>query len=380
LGLVKESVRLGKIAGVSVGFNWSLLVVAAFLAFGLGSGRFPAEAPGYSNGAYVIAGALTAVAFLAGVLAHEISHAVVARHEGLEVGGIVLWLMGGYTKINQDPPTPGAELRISAVGPLVSLLIGVVFGLAAFVADRLSVPHLAVVVLGWLGTINALLAGFNLLPGSPLDGGRVLHAGVWRWTGDRFRAARTASRAGAVVGAFIIAVGVGELLLAMGGDGIWLALVGWFLVMASRQEEGAAELLHSLEGVRAADVMSPPAQAPGWLTVSAFLQQYDYAGGPPAYLVQQWGGGLAGIVPLDRLRAMTPEDQWHGRAIDHAIGFDALPVFSPSETAGIVVRRLAERQAGWGLVVADGHIQGVVSIDSIARTGEGRRRQPTPVG
>ena len=377
---MKESVRLGRIAGVAVGFNWSLLVVAAFLAIGLGSGRFPAEAPGYSNLAYTLAGVATAVAFLGAVLAHEVSHALVAKREGLPVGGIVLWLMGGYTKITEDPPTPGAELRISAVGPLASLLIGILFGAAAWAGDKAGLSHLAVVVLGWLGMINVLLAVFNLLPGSPLDGGRVLHAGVWRWTGDRFRAARTASRAGGVVGGIIVAIGVVQIFFGVGGgDGLWLALVGWFLVMASRQEQGASELLHALEGVRAADVMSPPATAPGWLTVAAFLQQFDHPGGPPAYLVEQWGleGGLAGVVSLDRLRSVPPDYQWQARAIDFAIGFHELPVFSPSEPAGTVVRKLAEQRAGWGLVVADGHIQGILSLDIIPRFAQ---RRPAGVG
>ncbi len=109
---MKESVRLGRIAGVSVGFNWSLLLIAAFLAIGLGNARFPVEAPGYPGLSYAAAGAVTALAFLACILIHEISHAIVAKHEGLPVDGIVLWLMGGYTRIGGDPKGPGAELRV----------------------------------------------------------------------------------------------------------------------------------------------------------------------------------------------------------------------------------------------------------------------------
>jgi len=108
---MKENVRLGRIAGVAVGFNWTLLLIAGFLAIGLAGSRLPVDAPGYSRLAYAIAGGLTAVAFLGGVLAHEMSHALVARHEGLKVEGIVLWFMGGYTRISQEPPTPGADTQ-----------------------------------------------------------------------------------------------------------------------------------------------------------------------------------------------------------------------------------------------------------------------------
>src|ERR1700722_5708479 len=171
---MKESVRLGRIAGVTVGFNWSLVVIAAFLAIGLGNARFPAEAPGYPGLTYAAAGLVTALAFLACILIHEISHAVVAKHEGLPVDGIVLWLMGGYTRIGAEPKAPGAELRISGAGPLASLLLGIITGGAAIAGHHLGVARLGVSMLEWLAMINVLLAVFNLLPRSPLDGGRIL--------------------------------------------------------------------------------------------------------------------------------------------------------------------------------------------------------------
>jgi Zn-dependent protease len=373
---MKESVRLGRIAGVAVGFNWSLLAVAAFLAVGLSSSRFPAEAPGYGRLAYAIAGSLTALLFLAGVLAHEMSHAIVARREGLKVDGIVLWLMGGYTRISEEPPTPGAELRISGVGPLVSLLVGLLTAGAAFLVDRAHGPHLAVAVLAWLGTINILLAVFNLLPGSPLDGGRVLHAAVWRWTKDKWRAATAASRAGRFLGALLIAVGLAFLLGTRSGiNGLWFAVVGWFLMMASRAEESTSRLLHALEGFRAADVMTAPATAPGWLTAQAFLQQYRW--GPPAYLLEQWGGGLAGVVPVRALDAVPAAEQGSVRAMDLAIPFGELPVFPPDETAANVMRKMAEKDARWGLVVAWDRIAGIVSFEGIPFVAE-HARPPAP--
>jgi Zn-dependent protease/CBS domain-containing protein len=376
---MKESVRLGRIAGVAVGFNWSLLVVAAFLAVGLASSRFPAEAPGYGKLAYAIAGAVTAVAFLAGVLAHEMSHAIVARREGLKVDGIVLWLMGGYTRISEDPPTPGAEFRISGIGPLVSLLLGLVSAGIAVLADRAGLSRLTVAVLAWLGTINILLAVFNILPGSPLDGGRVLHAAVWRWTKDRWRAASAASKAGRFLGALLIAAGLAQLPMGFGGfGGLWFAVIGWFLMAASRAEESTARLLHALEGFRASDVMTAPATAPGWLTAHAFLEQYQW--GPPAYLLEQWGGGLAGVVPVRTLNEVPLTNQSSVRAVDFAIPFSELPVFPPEEPATNVMRKMAERDARWGLVVALDRIAGLLSFEGIPLMAEHARPPTTEVG
>src|ERR1700676_5177472 len=153
---MKESVRLGRIAGVSVGFNWSLVLIAAFLAIGLGNARFPVDAPGYPGLSYAAAGVVTALAFLACILIHEISHAVVAKHEGLPVDGIVLWLMGGYTRIKGDPKAPGAELRISGAGPLASLLLGLLAGGAAVAGHHLHFSRLGVSMLEWLAMINIL--------------------------------------------------------------------------------------------------------------------------------------------------------------------------------------------------------------------------------
>ncbi|MDQ6617730.1 MAG: site-2 protease family protein [Actinomycetota bacterium] len=368
---MKESVRLGRIAGIAVGFNWTLLLIAGFLALGLGGTRFPVDAPGYSQSAYTLAGLLTAVAFLGGVLTHEMSHALVARHEGLKVDGIVLWLMGGYTKISETPRTPGSELRISGAGPLVSLLIGLGCGVAAAVAHAVGVSPLAVSVLTWLGMINVLLAVFNVLPGSPLDGGRIMHAAVWWRTGDKYRATRVASRAGSLLGAGLVAVGIVSAFSGRTGfDGLSLAIVGGFLMMASRAEGGASQVLESLEGLRAADVMAQPGVGPGWLTVDAFLREYAVAGPggvrPPAFLVEQWGGGLAGLTPTVAMEAVPLMHRTVARAGDLALPVAAMPVFAPETAAGEVVTQMNERGAAWALVVASGQIVGVVFIDAMA--------------
>jgi Zn-dependent protease len=377
---MKENVRLGRIAGIAVGFNWTLLLIAGFLAFTLAGTRFPIDAPNYSHTAYNLAGLFTAVAFLGGVLAHEMSHALVARRHGLKVDGIVLWLMGGYTRISEPPKTPRSELWISAAGPIVSLLIGLGCGVLAVAGHAVGFPRLAVSVLTWLGTINVLLAVFNLLPGSPLDGGRIAHSLVWWRTGDKYKATRVASRAGTYLGAGLVGFGVFSLLSRWTGvDGLWLAIVGGFLMMASRAEGGASAVLESLDGLQVTDLMAHPGVGPGWLTIDAFLR--EYAGGPlrpPAYLIEQWGGGLAGLAPTVAMEAVPLGHRFEARAGDFALPMAGLPVFPPSETAGEAATVMSERNAPWALVVRDGQIIGVLNLADMAETA--RKVKATAAG
>jgi Zn-dependent protease len=383
---MKESVRLGRIAGVTIGFNWSLVLIAAFLAIGLGNGRFPVDAPGYPGLSYAAAGVVTAVAFLGCILIHEFSHAVVAKHEGLPVDGIVLWLMGGYTRIGAEPKGPGAELRISGSGPLASLLLGLIAGGAALAGHHLGMSRLGVSMLEWLAMINVLLAVFNILPGSPLDGGRMLHAGVWAWTHDRWRASRIASGAGRAIGVLLVAAGaLTALKTANALDGVWFVVVGWFLFSASKMEERAATLLHSLEGLTAADVMAPfPAVTPGWFTVQAFLEQFGGVAGPSVVLLQSWGGGVSALTTLDDLWSVPPQLRGSTRAIDLGIPLESLPVVGPGETAEAAIRRMEDGDAKWVLVVDAGHIVGAISepmfLKAAAAGPERPRPEPAQVG
>jgi Zn-dependent protease len=175
---VRETFSLGRIAGIRIGVNISVLVIVLIIAGGLALGRFPLVLPGRSTLSYVLAGVVAAVAFLASLLAHELAHALVARRNGIEVEGITLWLLGGVARLKGGARGPGAEFRVAGVGPLTSLVLGVVFGGCAMLATAAGAGGLPVAVLAYLAGINVLLAVFNLVPAAPLDGGRLLRAAV----------------------------------------------------------------------------------------------------------------------------------------------------------------------------------------------------------
>ncbi len=275
--------RLGRWAGIPVGAHWTVLLTIAFIAQTTALLVLPSTAPGYPVAAYWAAGVVIAVVFLASLLAHELAHAVVARRRGVRVDRITLWLLGGATTIEDQAPTPGTELRVTLAGPLVSLATGGVFVLAGFAAGSVHWAALVVAGLSWLGGVNLVLAAFNLLPAAPLDGGRVLHALVWRFTGNRDRATAVACGSGRILGSVTLALGVIEIVLGGLLAGLWLALLGWYLTAAANGERSNDQLRRGLDGVTVRDVMSPATVAPSWLTVDAFVERIGRHAGQRAF-------------------------------------------------------------------------------------------------
>jgi Zn-dependent protease len=370
------SLRFGRIAGIPVGASWSALLIALLIALSLGGQLLPAQVPGLVPSAYWLAGAAGAGLFLASLLAHEVGHALVARRAGLRVRGITLWLLGGVAQLEDEPASPGDELRVAIVGPAVSLALAVAFGLAAAALSVAGGPALAVVLVAWLALVNAALALFNLLPAAPLDGGRVLRGLLWRRHGNRVRASVTAAQAGVWVGAGLIAYGLLGALTGWGFGTLWTALVGWFLVTAARQERDLAVLGGGLGGLRADQVMAPaPAVAPAWFTVDAFLRNYVEPWQATVLPLRGFDGQPAGVVTAAALYAV-PRDRRHiVRAGDVAIPMSALLVVAPDQPVGDLAARLAGGRTV-AVVVAAGQLLGIITADALARAGQGGR---TPV-
>ncbi|WP_428964186.1 site-2 protease family protein [Micromonospora fluostatini] len=364
---MRASFRIGRVAGVPVGVNWSVLVIFALIAWALSASQFPQVYPGRPGWAYLLAGLSAAVVFFLGLLAHEVSHAVVAKRNGLAVEGITLWLFGGVAELRGEAKDPGAELRIAGVGPLVSLLLGLFFGGIALAVAVTGERGLLLGALSWLAGINVLLAVFNILPAAPLDGGRLLRAAVWKATGDRTKGSVVAARAGWVLGVALIGLGLWRFLVGAGVGGLWLALIGWFLIGAAGLEERQARVGSALRGVRVGDVMTAqPQTASGEMTVADFVDHYLFAYRHTALpLVEQ--GRPVGLVTLDRVRGVSPDQRGTTRLAEVACRADDLVLARPEEELTDLLPRLSACADGRALVVTGDQLVGIVSPTDISR-------------
>ena len=355
---MNDTFRLGRIVGVRVGVNWTVLVVFTLLAYGLGAERLPQSYKGLHPVAYVLGGLFTAAAFLASLLVHELAHAIVARRNGLTVEGITLWLLGGVARFEGEPDSPGAELRIAGSGPLVSLLLGVVLAAVSAVLLIADMNGMVAGCLAWLAAINVVLALFNVIPAAPLDGGRLVHALLWRLSGDRTKATLRAAQAGRAFGwATMVA---GFYMALWNFSGLWLILIGWFLIAAAGLEARQARALTRLGGITIGRIMTPdPFTVPGSMTAAEFLREMLPRHRHSTYpLVDD--GVVRGVVRAERVRG-----QEAGETIG-AVVEDAERTSAETSLAELLPRLARER-----LLVFDGErLVGIVTPRDLTRALE----------
>ncbi|HLL64097.1 MAG TPA: site-2 protease family protein [Propionibacteriaceae bacterium] len=380
---MRASVWLGRIAGIRVGINLSVFVIVAILVIGLAAGRLPLAYPDRSGLAYVGSAVVAALLFLASLLAHEMAHSLVARRHGIEVESIVLWLLGGVASLRGEPKTPAADFRIAIAGPLTSLALAGLFTLVAAGLNLLGAEGLPLGVLTYLAVTNLMLGLFNLLPAAPLDGGRILRAALWRSRGNRSGAAVSAARVGRVLGFLLIALGVLQLVSGAGIGGIWMALIGWFVVSAASAEEQHARVSGRLSGLTVAHVMTPqPLALDGNLTVEQFVHQVVMTHRFSTYPLVDPDGRLVGLVTLNRARAVPPDQHRTTRLRDIACPPAEVPVGRPEQPVQELLERMHGCADGRAVVVdAEGRVIGVVSPTDLARAlelADLRRLDPYP--
>lgn len=247
-GAERAGLRLFMLFGIEIRLDWSVLIIFTLIVYSLGAGLFPQWHPDWAPATAWLTALAAGVIFFASLLAHELAHSLMARRYGIRVPRITLFLFGGMAEIEEDARTPREEFAIAIVGPITSAVIGVMFsslaalamgeqalaGLAEDPEAVMSTLSPAVTASLWLGSVNMLLAVFNLIPGFPMDGGRVFRAAVWWATGDALRATRLASEAGRLVGWGIIALGIWNVLALGNLGGLWLVFIGWFLTYLAR--------------------------------------------------------------------------------------------------------------------------------------------------
>jgi Zn-dependent protease len=364
--------RIGRIVGIDISIHPSWLVIAALLTFSLAEGSIRQVFPGWPSGLIWLAGAVAAVLFFASVVAHELSHAVLARRFGMEVRGITLFIFGGATELEGDPRRPRDEALMAAAGPATSLVIGF-----ALLGVALVAPQPVGDLIGRLGLINVVLGIFNLVPGFPLDGGRILRALIWKLRGDRIAATGNAALVGRVIAYGLIVFGIVMTLQGgIGGNGLWLALIGWFLSNAAEATATQARIEGSLRGMRVRDVMdaAAPVVSPNE-SVASFVDNRLLRGDRRSFLVAYDDGGLAGMVTLADIRRV-PRERWEEtRVTDVMTRFNDLATIGPDEAATDALGVLQAREIGQLPVVVDGRTPvGLLTLGGILRLIDTRKR------
>jgi Zn-dependent protease len=365
---MNASVRIGRIVGIEVRVHWSLALVFAFIVWTLAGQVLPSVVPDQSVAAYWTVSSVAGLLFYVSLLSHEMGHAMVARRLGVGVDGITLWVFGGVARLKGDAATPGIEARIAIAGPLVSLALAILFGAATFALDATGGPPLIEGGCAWLAGSNAVLLLFNLVPAFPLDGGRLLRAWLWQRGGDRYRATSGAAWLGRMWAFVLIAIGLLDLFVPRALSGVFLVLIGWFLMTAARSEEAQVMMRGALRGLRVGDVMSrDPTVAPGWITVDEFMRSYAQGQQAGAYPLKTFDGSLDGIVTQARLAQVPPEERHARRVRDFGVAMDQIAFAAPGEPLAAVLDRFASSDGGEMLVMEGGKLVGTLSATDVTR-------------
>lgn len=366
-----ESIRLVRIGGIEVRIHITWVLIALLVSWSLAGSYFPDSAPGYSTGSYWFAGIAVAFLFFASLLAHELAHSLTARARGLKVVGITLYLFGGVSEIEEEASNAGDELRVTIVGPLTSFALGGVFGLLWAVLRDTS--ELAGSALGYLAVINLFLGLFNLLPGLPLDGGRVLHALVWLRTGDQARATRVAVSAGVILGYLMIAAGIFWVFEGYWLNGLWLIFLGWYLQSMSARELQSSQAKQLFEGLLVSDLVQTDAHtiAPDTRlddVVDEIMMRYQARVVPVVS-----DGRFLGLVTLEGV-ARIPKDQWPvTTALTVMIPARQVHAVAPDESVESAIAAMQQEDVNQLVVLRDEELVGIISRGTIIRQLEMRQ-------
>lgn len=354
-----NSFRVARIAGIAIEIHPSWLLILGFVAYSLSVGLFPDRYESWSDAAYWVVGTLSALLLFATVLIHELAHALVAKRRGLEVPRITLFIFGGMSHLQRQPSSPGEEFQIAAAGPATSFLIAAVTGTAGFLLRNTT--DYAEAVLYYLAVVNLLLGIFNILPGFPLDGGRVLRSIAWKRTGSFRRATRIAAGVGELFGYTLIIAGVAILLAGGLLDGIWLAFIGWFLLTAARGESQGQQLEGVLKRLVARDVMREDfvSVTPG-TPLKDIVDDYMVSHGERAVMIAN-DGAVAGILTVSDIRR-TPRDLWENTPAQRVMTPRANVVtVAATRPAVEVLVLLGEKGLNQVPVLEDGRMVGMVT-------------------
>jgi Zn-dependent protease len=369
-----NSFRIGSIFGFEIRVDLSWFIILFLIIWSFSAGAFPAALPGLEPATYLIMGVSGALLFFVSLLAHELSHSVVAKSKGIEVEGITLFVFGGVARTKSEATSPGDEFQIAGIGPLASIVIAaLLYGAARLWTGTDGIPEVAV-VLDYLAFLNLILAVFNLLPGFPLDGGRVFRSIVWKVTGSLDRATKVATTGGRWLGWLLIGWGILQVFQGFTMPGLWMVFIGWFLRNAAESSYQQHRIRDVLAGVRADQTMSPsPQTVPADATLQRMMDEVFMRSRYVAFPVVD-GNETIGLVTLHQLREV-PREQWPSITVrDTMLPLDPSLIVGPGENMMVVMDRLRSSPARRVVVMHDGRLIGIITARDVTHWLE-RARQ-----
>jgi Zn-dependent protease/CBS domain-containing protein len=365
--MLRGGIPIGKAFGIQLRLHYSWFFIFALVTWALAAAYFPTVYPTWSLSARIAAGLITSVLFFASVLVHELMHSIVSQRQGIPVQSITLFIFGGVSQITSEPKQPGDEFRMAIVGPVSSLaiggiLLGVYFQWRS--VDTFAVQFITAIAY-WLGYINLVLGVFNLIPGFPLDGGRVLRSLIWWRSGNLTSATRIASNIGRGVGFLFIFGGIYFIFTGNWVNGIWLALIGWFLESAAVGSYQQLLMQEMLKGHVASEVMSSDCVVvPPDMTIDHLVNGNILTSGRRCFPVGS-GSEIMGLMTLHNVKEV-PREQWTTETVQQAMTpFDKLKWVRPDEELSSVLRILTQDNINQVPVVVDNKIVGMVSRENL---------------
>jgi Zn-dependent protease/predicted transcriptional regulator len=363
----KGSIELIRIAGVQVEIDYSWIVIAILVWWSLSAGYFPREYPDHAFTSYWIVGAIGTLLFFASVLGHELSHAALGNRLGENVTRITLFIFGGMAHLSSEPKTAGDEFKIAAIGPVSSLVIAAIFWTIEQTLVGFHAPALWIAVFSYLAFINVALAVFNLLPGFPLDGGRILRAILWHFWGDFRRATAAAADWGNTIAWGLIALGALEIFGGGLVGGIWMIFIGLFLRGAANASYQSVVVEQMLGRANVADLMiREPVVIDPDLSVGEAVDRYFMHHGYTGYPVVKDGRAI-GILSLSRVRECPPEERTNRHVHDIMVPVSDKVTIAPNASISTAMHQMAEADAGRLLVINGDHLNGLITRSQIAR-------------
>ncbi|MDO8567248.1 MAG: site-2 protease family protein [Dehalococcoidales bacterium] len=365
--MLSGGIPIGRVFGISLRLHWTWFFIFILVTWALVTSYFPTAYPEWTLSMKIAAGLITSFLFFASVLIHELMHSVVAIHEGIQVHSITLFILGGVSQMTSEPKKPGDEFRMAIAGPASSLVIGGVFAVI-FLSVRGNFAPAAQFVAGisyWLGLINIMLGVFNLVPGFPLDGGRVLRSIIWWRSKNLTSATKIASNIGRAVGFLFIFGGIYLVFTGNWVNGVWFALIGWFLENAAVGSYRQLVIQDILKGHLASEIMSRDCMMiQPTMTIEKLVNEQILTSGRRCFPVAS-DGRVEGIMSLNNVRAI-PRALWPTKLVRDAMTpLDKLKSVRPDEDLNEVLQVLAENDINQVPVVQDNNIVGMVARDNI---------------